>query len=106
MSYFNLSGKNKRNQALPCVDLDTNLTEKVTISGTSAQNTTAFTGVVRIISTTNCYYQTGSNPTATNAKVFLPANVAEYLYFETAKKIAFIQDVAGGSGFITPALKE
>ena len=60
--------------------------------------------VVRVVSTTDCFVAFGSNPTASNTSVFLPAGKPEYFVCETTDKVAAVQVSAGGNLYITPAV--
>jgi len=63
--------------------------------------------LVMLISTTACWFRVGANPTAAKdaTSIYLPANV--YFYqpvIAGSDKVAFIQDSAGGTAQIIPAL--
>lgn len=63
--------------------------------------------LVMIISTTACWFRVGANPTAAkdNTSIYLPANVYAYVpVLAGTDKIAFIQDAAGGTAQVIPAL--
>lgn len=61
--------------------------------------------VVRIISTTDCYVEVGTSPTATSAgSTLLPANSAEYIKCKDTDKIAAIRKSVDGTLNITVML--
>lgn len=55
--------------------------------------------VIRVVSTTNCWINIGTNPTAANAddNLYLPANVIEYFRVAPGQRLAVIQDSAAGT---------
>tara|TARA_R110002124_G_scaffold50617_2_gene147056 strand:+ start:794 stop:1075 length:282 start_codon:yes stop_codon:yes gene_type:complete len=71
------------------------------IGASSAQSSVITTGSgrVRIATTTHCHIKFGSNPTATEEDVMLPADHVEVFAFKSGDKIAFIHH-GGGSGEI------
>lgn len=76
--------------------------QTVSISGTSAAVSTAFTGtVIRVVSTTPCHYHVAASPTATTSLSYLPAFTIEYLRVSPGDKIAFIQNAASGTAYVT-----
>ena len=82
--------------------IDTDFTpETHTINTSSAQSSVINTGSgrVRIATTTHCHIKFGSNPTATEEDVMLPANHVEVFSFKSGDKIAFIHH-GGGAGEI------
>ena len=82
--------------------IDTDFTpETHTIDTASAQSSVITTGSgrVRIATTTHCHIKFGSNPTATEEDVMLPADHVEVFAFKSGDKIAFIHH-GGGSGEI------
>ena len=91
--------------ALPTVYLGTS--QNVTVSGSSAQSTAFGTAgirynvLVRLVSTTNCRFVTGANPTATSTSTYLPAGLVEFTEIKQGDKLAVIQDSAGGTLNIT-----
>jgi len=71
----------------------------ITTSGTSQQTAIVDTKCARIVCTEDCYYETGSNPTAeASTGVYLPANVVETIGFKNpdTDKIAVIQVSTAG----------
>lgn len=83
-------------------------TQTVTISGTSAAVSNAFgssTHTIRIVSTTNCHYTLAGTPTATTSHPYLPAGAIEYIDVSPGEKIAFIQNAAGGTAYVTEVSK-
>ena len=82
--------------------IDTDFTpETHDIGASSAQSSVITTGSgrVRIATTTHCHIKFGSNPTATEEDVMLPADHIEVFAFKSGDKIAFIHH-GGGSGEI------
>jgi len=82
--------------------IDTDFTpETHDIGASSAQSSVITTGSgrVRIATTTHCHIKFGSNPTATEEDVMLPADHVEVFAFKSGDKIAFIHH-GGGSGEI------
>ena len=82
--------------------IDTDFTpETHDISASSVQSSVITTGSgrVRIATTTHCHIKFGSNPTATEEDVMLPANHVEVFAFKSGDKIAFIHH-GGGAGEI------
>ena len=71
------------------------------IGASSAQSSVITTGSgrVRIATTTHCHIKFGSNPTATEEDVMLPADHVEVFAFKSGDKIAFIHH-GGGTGEI------
>ena len=57
--------------------------------------------VCRIVATTDCHIDVGTNPTATTSETFLPASVVDYIFVRSGEKIAAVQNAAGGTLFIT-----
>jgi len=89
---------------------DLSAIQNVSVSGTSAQITSAVQrscGLVLLISTTNCWFNCGADPTAAkdNTSIYLPAGVYFYLPVKGGTdKVAFIQDSAPGTAQVIPAL--
>jgi hypothetical protein len=77
--------------------------QSISISGTTAKNSTAFTKrIIRVYTTTNCFYKLGdSSVTATNADHFLAAGQVEYFAVWNNTYIAAIQSVASGTMYIS-----
>lgn len=63
----------------------------------------AYTNVVRVYATQDCYLAFGSNPTALadGTNMFLPAGQAEYFRVDGSDKVAAIRDSADGFVFVT-----
>lgn len=58
----------------------------------------ATTRLARVVCTTAAHIKIGANPTATTNDIYMPANVPEYFFIETAgSKISAIQVSAGGN---------
>ena len=61
--------------------------------------------VLRVIPTTDCYIEVGTNPTATaSGSSLFPAMVAEYIKVKTTEKLAAIRKTADGTLNITAIL--
>lgn len=77
------------------------VSDYIVVNATSAQSA-AFGGQtreVRIVSTTNCHLNFGTNPTAAatdNNGIYLPANVVEYFHVNPGQKVAVVRDTADG----------
>jgi len=74
----------------------------VSVSGTSAQSAAISGGsgpyeLIRLVSTTNCHVEFGTNPTATTNSAYLPAGVVEYFKVNTGEKVAAIQNSSSGT---------
>jgi len=79
-------------------------TQTVTVSATSAATSSGVSDgidVARIVSTTACHYVIASSPTATTSDTYLPAGAVEYVSINVGEKIAFIQNAAGGTAYVT-----
>lgn len=58
--------------------------------------------VVRLVSSTDCFYLPGSDPTATTANGhFLPAGTIEYVQISGGEKISVIRSTTSGSLYIS-----
>jgi hypothetical protein len=78
--------------------------QKVTVAAASAAITNATgtqTRYVRLATTTDCYYTTGTAPTATTSDVLLPAGTVEVIALRPSQKIAFIRNTADGVATVT-----
>ncbi len=76
--------------------------QKVTVSGTSAATPNAVSSsVVRLLSTTDCYFVFGVTPTATANHSLLIANIPEYFTITPGEKVAALQASTGGTLFVT-----
>ena len=71
------------------------------INSTSAQSgvITTGSGLIRICTTAHCHIKFGTNPTATEEDLMLPADHVEVFAFVSGQKVAFIHH-GGGSGEI------
>lgn len=86
--------------------------QNVTVSGSSSPTTNGAPHgctLVMLISTTNCWFRAdaqGVTPTAAKdaTSIYLPAGVYFYLPATEGTKVAFIQDSAGGTAQVIPAL--
>lgn len=70
-----------------------------TVSGTAASVTAVSANIhdVRIVSTTNCWYNSTGTATAGAGSVYLPAGVVEYVHVSPGVVFSVIQDSAGGT---------
>jgi|TARA_Y100001972_G_C7583307_1_gene292544 hypothetical protein len=82
-------------------------TQTVNVTDTSAQSAAIASGIhhVRLVSTSNCHYLIGANPTATTSSVYLPANVIEKIRINQGEKIAIIRNSGDGVAHITSLSK-
>jgi hypothetical protein len=71
------------------------------INSTSAQSgvITTGSGLIRICTTAHCHIKFGTNPTATEEDLMLPADHVEIFAFKSGEKVAFIHH-GGGAGEI------
>ena len=79
-------------------------TQTVSVSGTSAAITNAVGSgihVIRMVSSTDCHFALGGAPTATTSDPLLPADTVEYIRINEGEKIAFIQNTAAGTAYVT-----
>lgn len=90
------------NASRPCI-LDGVTAQKVTVSGTTAATSTVTgNGTIRVVCTTNAHFAVGaSGVTATANDAYIGAGVPEYFVTNSSQKMAFIQDSAGGSCFVS-----
>lgn len=71
----------------------------------STANSTAFpagTKNVRVVTTTHCYVEVGTSPTATSASFMLPAYVVEYFTVVAGEKIAILKVADAGTAYVRP----
>jgi hypothetical protein len=70
-------------------------TQKVNSAGTSAQSSAFGSNIeyVRVMADADCHIEFGVNPTATNAKIFLPSKDVEYFKVSEGEKVAVIGTV-------------
>jgi hypothetical protein len=70
-------------------------TQKVNSTGTSAQSSAFGSNIeyVRVMADADCHIEFGVNPTATNAKIFLPSKDVEYFKVSEGEKVAVIGTV-------------
>ena len=70
-------------------------TQKVNSSGSSAQSSAFGSNIeyVRVVSDADCHIEFGVNPTATNAKIFLPSKSEDYFKVSEGEKVAVIGTV-------------
>ena len=83
-------------------------TQTITVSGTSAAVTNAFSAgiqVVRVTATTAIHYTVGVTPTATTSDPYLAAGEVEYVLVSEGEKVAAIQNASGGTAFVTECSK-
>ena len=81
--------------------------KSVTVAYTDSAGTTAAlpdtTQVVRVVSTTDCFIEIGTAPTAVaNTGLFLPAYQPEYFAAKGYAKVSAIRLTASGSLYVTP----
>lgn len=73
----------------------------VTVGASSAQSEVFNSNIfdIRVVSTTNCWINIGTNPTAAAAddNLYMPAGLVEYFHVSPGQRLAVIQDSAGGS---------
>ena len=75
-------------------------TEAVTVSGTAASSSSITSRVVRMVATTDCFYNVQTTATTTNA-AFLPANVVEFVHTYDGDTISFITNGTSGTVYVT-----
>jgi hypothetical protein len=77
--------------------------QKVSFSGTTAKNSTAFTRkIIRLVASENCFIKFGaSNVEAANTDHFLPSGVVEYFHAVPHLYVAVIQSTASGTLYIS-----
>ena len=77
---------------VPVAETPALVDQAISISSTSAQSAAfgATTRFIRVQSDTACWLLFGANPTATNAKMPLAANVPEYFGVVAGQKVAAI----------------
>ena len=70
--------------------------QAITISSTSAQSAVlnALTTLVRVHADTACWIEIGTNPTATNAKMKMPADSTEYFSVRSGSSTTKIAVIA------------
>ena len=70
-------------------------TQKVNSAGTSAQSSAFGSNIeyIRVMADADCHIEFGVNPTATNAKIFLPSKDVEYFKVSEGEKVAVIGTV-------------
>ena len=70
-------------------------TQKVNSAGTSAQSSAFGSNIeyVRVMADADCHIEFGVNPTATNAKIFLPSKSEDYFKVSEGEKVAVIGTV-------------
>ena len=78
--------------------------QKVTYAGASVQSAATNAKTVLLTSTTDCHVLVGANPTAAATDTFLPAKTPWLFSCASTDLVAVIQDAAGGSLYITPAV--
>jgi hypothetical protein len=77
--------------------------EKISFTNANVQGSAVPAGVsvARLVASKDCFVSYGSNPTAANTKMFLPAGVIEYFGVDPGKKFAAIRDTANGTLYIS-----
>jgi hypothetical protein len=71
------------------------------VGSSSAQSgvITTGSGLIRIATTTHCHIRFGTNPSASEEDLMIPADHVEIFAFKSGEKVAFIHH-GGGSGEI------
>jgi hypothetical protein len=77
--------------------------ETVAIGAVSAQSNAFECGLIRVISSVDCFLYFGANPTSTSGEMLLKAGAAEYFAVVPGEKLAVLQSSGGGTLYITPA---
>lgn len=98
-----MASQNAQGETGPFQAFIPGVSQTVTVSGTSASTSTAFTKtLVRLYSTEDCYIKVGFGAqTATSAHMFLPADTIEYIGVAPGFVIAAIQVTTGGTLYVT-----
>ncbi len=81
------------------------LSVKVAYTGTAGTTSAVDSqaNVVRVVATTDCFIEIGTNPTAVaNTGMYLPALTPEYFACPEGAKVSAIQVSAGGTIYVTP----
>ena len=81
--------------------------QNVTVSGSSAATSNGMPNgctLAMLISTTNCWFIKGATAAKDATSIYLGAGVYFYLPISEGEKVAFIQDSAGGTAQVIPAL--
>jgi hypothetical protein len=93
-------------QSVPALYPDFANGQLVAYTGTAAQSTAIAASMVILSSDKKCWFKVGANPTATAAAGSqpLPAETIMRIGIRSGDKISVIQDSAGGSLSIMPAL--
>jgi len=79
-------------------------TQTVSVSGTSAAITNAVgtqTRAIRVAVTTDCHIKVATTPVATTSDPFIPSGTVEYFRITPGQKVAFIQNSASGTAYVT-----
>lgn len=81
--------------------------ENVDFTGTAGTSAAFADGihVIRISSSSACYYAIGAAPTATTSDTYLPADEVEYLIVNPGQKISFVQVSTGGKASVSQMSK-
>ena len=94
----------KSGGAIQALQIGTEQTISVASSSEATSNAFADTsGVVRVVSTTDCHLAFAASPTATTSNTYLPANQVEYFKVPApgTSKLAAIRANADGTLFVT-----
>lgn len=78
---------------------------KVAYTGTAGTTTAlpATANALRVVATTDCFIQIGTNPTAVaDDDCYLPALVPEYFACPEGAKVSAVQVASGGTLYVTP----
>ncbi len=86
------------NESRPLPAIFPKNSQRLTIGGSSAQSIafSSSTGLIRLCPTVDCYVDIGSNPTATNGSIYLPAGSIEYFGCSPGEKVAVLQVSTAG----------
>lgn len=79
-------------------------TQVVAYTATAAATSNAVSeGVyaVRLVVSSDAHYAIGKSPTATTSDALIPAGVVEIIRINPGEKVSFIQNAAGGNGYVT-----
>lgn len=79
-----------------------NVDQVVAYTGTAAASAAfnIITTAVRVQSSSDCFITFGAAPVATNAKIPLAANTAEYFAVSPGAKVSAIQSAAAGNLYV------
>lgn len=79
-------------------------TTRVAISATAALSSPVTEDtIMRVVADIDCFIAVGSNPTATNTSMFLPAKTPEYLKLAQTDRISALASSGTGNIYLTTA---